>query len=58
VDLLRAQAAVLPRQQQEDLLAGAAGSMPGARQLAVRVLVPGGPGRDGIAPDANENDFQ
>ena len=65
VDLLRAEAAVLAREQREDLLAGAAGAVAGARELGARVLLPGvGHGRivpqvrTVLAAAANENDLQ
>ena len=43
VDLLGAQAAVLALEQREDLLAGAAGAMAGACQLAAGVVTPAAP---------------
>ena len=44
VDVLGAEAAVLPREQAEDLLARAAGPVSGAGDLAVRVVAPLGAG--------------
>ena len=58
VDVLGAQAAVLAGEQREHLLAGAPGTVPGARQLAMRVVGPGGHARMVAPRTANENDFQ
>jgi hypothetical protein len=56
MDLLRAEAAGLALEQSEHLLAGAAGTVAGARELAARVRSPvGGHGED---PIANENGLQ
>jgi hypothetical protein len=42
VDLLGAQAAVLALEQREDLLAGAARAMAGAREFPARMYAPAG----------------
>jgi hypothetical protein len=52
VDVLGAQAAVLPREQCQHLFARAAGPVPGAGQLAMRVIPPLGAG-DSHAPDGS-----
>jgi hypothetical protein len=52
---------VLALEQREHLLAGAAGAVPGARELAARVrapIRPSGHGRHRIAQSANENGLQ
>jgi hypothetical protein len=66
VDLLRAQAALLALEQREHLLARAAGAVPGAGELAARVLAPalgmrvriGRHTLDPSVPTANENGLQ